>query len=432
MDSQFRIRRGLVRRAAGVSTLLFSVIFSVHGAEPRRTLLDWVRETRAARLKGDHRTWAEAGLRALELAPDHPDLLVSVARARAALGQEQESLALLRQAIRRGAGIDIPRVPEFQKLAPSPEFLALSEDARKNLAPIPRAQLFALISDTTEPSEGIAYDPTSRRVFVGTNHGEILRADERGSVTVFVPRGSGLLEVLGLKVDVDRQLLWAVNGVFPDLLSRDPPKPEVGVAGVHAFRLADGTVAAKYWLDERPTLHGFNDLALARNGDVYITDSAEGAVYRVHAGKLALFVRDQRLTIANGIVLAPDQKRLYVASVEGISLVDTHSRKVERLMVPEDASVNSIDGLAYYRGDLIGVQSSPYLARVVRIALASDGRSVKRVTTINSRSPPEYSQTTAAVAGDQLYVVGGAPANDTAGAPLAKEPKPQIVRIPLQ
>jgi len=151
------------------------VVLSVHGAEPRRTLIDCVRETRAARLKGDHRTWAEAGLRALEFAPDHPDLLVSVARAKAALGQEQESLALLRQAIRRGAGIDIPRVPELQKIAASPEFLALTEDARKNLDPVPRAQLFALIPDVTAQSEGITYDPPSHRVFVGTNHGKSFR-----------------------------------------------------------------------------------------------------------------------------------------------------------------------------------------------------------------------------------------------------------------
>ena len=421
-----------MRRTTSVSALLFSVVLSVHGAEPRRTLIDWVRETRAARLKGDHRAWAEAGRRALALAPDHPDLLVSVARASAALGQEQEALGLLRQAIRRGAGIDIPRVPELQKIAASPEFLALTEDARKNLAPVPRAQLFALIPDVTAQSEGVTYDPASHRVFVGTNHGEILQADERGSITVFVPRTSGMLEVLGLKVDADRQLLWAVNGAFPDLLSRDPPKPEVGVAGVHAIRLADGTVAAKYWLDERPILHGFNDLALARNGDVYITDSAQGAVYRVHGGKLTLFVREDGLTIANGIALAPDQRRLYVASVEGISLVDTRTRKIKRLTVPEDASVNSIDGLAYDRGDLIGVQGSPYLARVVRIALTSDGTSVTRVSVINSRSPLEYNQTTAAVAGDQLYVVAGAPAADTAGVPLAKEPKPQILRVPLR
>jgi len=163
---------------------------------------------------------------------------------------------------------------------------------------------------------------------------EILQVDERGQVSVFVPRDSGLLQVLGLKVDPDRKLLWAVNGIFPELLSSEAPKPEVGVGGIHAFRLADGKVAGKYWLDERPLLHGFNDLAPARNGDVYVTDSAQAAVYRVHAGKLELFVRDEHLTFANGVVLAPDQKRLYVASVEGISLVDVPTRKVRRLAVP--------------------------------------------------------------------------------------------------
>jgi len=418
-----------VRYSTAAFTLFASVVLSVDPAEPPRTLLEWVRDTRAARLKGDHRAWLEAGLHALALAPDHPDLLISVARARAALGQAKESIALVRQAVDRGAGIDV--APELQRLPPSPELEALIDDARRNLGSVPRAQIFALISDSAAP-EGITYDPVSRRVFVGTIHGEILQVDERGQVSVFVPRDSGLLQVLGLKVDPDRKLLWAVNGIFPELLISEAPKPEVGVGGIHAFRLADGKVAGKYWLDERPLLHGFNDLALARNGDVYVTDSAQAAVYRVHAGKLELFVRDEHLTFANGTVLAPDQKRLYVASVEGISLVDVPTRKVRRLAVPANASVNSIDGLAYHRGDLIGVQSSPYLGRVVRISLGIDGRSVRRVSTLSSRSPVEYSQTTAVVAGDQLYVVAGTPAVDTAGAPLAKEPKPQIVKIPLR
>jgi hypothetical protein len=51
---------------------------------------------------------------------------------------------------------------------------------------------------------------------------------------------------------------------------------------------------------------------------------------------------------------------------------------------------------------------------------------------LNAHCPAQYNQTTAAVAGDQLYVVAGAPASDTAGLPLAKQPRPQIARIPLR
>jgi len=414
-----------------VAISLLALAVPTQAAEPHKTLMEWARETRAARLKGDHRAWSDAGLHALALAPDHPDLLISVARARAALGQAKESLELLRQAIDRGAGIDIPRVQEFQKLPTSPELDVLVARARKNLEPVPRAKLFALLPDPTASSEGIAFDPVSKHLFVGTNHGEILRVDERGSVSNLVSRGSGLLEVLGLKVDAERRLIWAATATFPDLFSAEP-KPGAGVSGVYAFRLDNGKLAHRYSLDERPVLHGFNDLALARNGDVYVTDSAQAAVYKVHAGKLELFVRDEHLTFANGIALAPDQKRLYVAHVEGISLIDLPTRKAERLSVPANVSVNSIDGLAYDRGDLIGVQSSQYLARVVRIFLGDGGRSVKGVSTMNSRCPAEYNQTTAAVGGDQLYVVAGAPAVDSAASPLAKEPKPQIVKIPLR
>ena len=407
---------------------------SAHSAEPEtlRTLLDWGRDTRAARAKGDHQAWLEAGRHALALAPDSPDLLISVARAHAGLGQVRDSIDLLGQAVQRGAGVDVARVPEFQKLPSSPELEAITQQARKNLSSVPRAQLFAVLPDKTAQSEGITYDPESRRIFVGTNHGEILQVDQNGSVATFVPRESGMLGVLGLKVDAERRLLWAVNGAFPELLSSEPPKPEVGVCGVHAFRLSDGKLAGKHWLDERPTLHAFNDLALARNGDIYITDSAQAAVYRVHAGKLEPFVREEHLTFANGIVLTPDQKRLYVASVEGLSEIDLGTRKVQHLTVPANASVNSIDGLAYYGAELIGVQPSPYLSRIARISLSKDGRSVTRVSTINSHSPAEYSQTTAVVAGDQLYVVGGSPAADTVGSPLTKEPKPQIIKIPLR
>ncbi len=396
------------------------------------SLVDYARQTRAARLRGDHPVWVEQGLKALALAPDNPDVLISVARAQAALGQSKEALQKLRQAIDRGAGLDIPQVPELQKLPPSEELQVLTERSRANLAPVARAQLFAVIPDSTRRPEGIAYDPVSRHLFAGTVYGELLRIDPSGAVSVLVPPDKGLREVLGIKVDPERRLIWAATGSFPDLFSLERQKPEAGVAGLLAYSLKDGALVEKHWLDERPTLHGFNDLALAHNGDVYVTDTPQNAVYRLRRGRLEVLVRDNRMTLVNGIALASDQKRLYVAHAEGISLVDLNSGKPQLLRTPSNVSVHSIDGLAYDRGALIGVQGSPYLARVIRIELSPDGRSVVRTVTLNARSPAEYSQTTAAVADRQLYVVAGMPAVDSAGKPLAKEPKPQILRIPLE
>jgi sugar lactone lactonase YvrE len=327
--------------------------------------------------------------------------------------------------------VDVQRLKEFQDLPRSPEVDELSARARANLAALERAQPFAAISDPTAEPEGVEYDPVTRRIFTGTTHGEILQVDSAGAVSTFVPRGGPLREVLGIKVDARRRLLWAATALFPDLFGVEPPKPDAGISGVVAYSLKDGKLVQQAWLDERPTLHGFNDLALARNGDVYITDTPQNSVYLLRGGKLSLLLRDEKMSLPNGIVLAPDQRRLYVATTEGLTLIDLRTRRARPLRVPHDVAVHSIDGLSWDRGALIGVQGSPYLARVVRIELSRDGASVTRTVTLNARTPPEYRQTTAAVGGGWLYVVASAPAVDTTGTPLAASSRPQIVRIPL-
>jgi DNA-binding beta-propeller fold protein YncE len=138
------------------------------------------------------------------------------------------------------------------------------------------------------------------------------------------------------------------------------------------------------------------------------------------------------MTFANGIVLSPDGKRLYVAHVEGVSMIDTATRARKLLTLPANAAVHSLDGLAWYKGSLLGVQASPYFRRIVRIHLSDKGTAIDKVSVVNARTP-DYHQTTAAVAGDKLYVVGGEPLPNIYGGPpaTATEPKPQIIEIRL-
>jgi hypothetical protein len=93
--------------------------------------------------------------------------------------------------------------------------------------------------------------------------------------------------------------------------------------------------------------------------------------------------------------------------------------------------VNSIDGLLLREGKLFAVQNSPYMNRVVGIALAPDGSSVERVWTLSSHTPAGLSHTTAAIAGDHLYLVGGTPQADIYGSTNAAKPDFGIWRLPL-
>lgn len=391
------------------------------------TLAEVSGKAREARLKRDVPAWRELANRSLALAPDHPDILISAARANAAAGDEAKSLDLLAQAVRRGAGLDPVRFAEFKSLAASPQFQGITADARRNLVPMPKAVTFADLSD--QDSEGITFDPVSRRFFAGTQDGKLLAIGMDGKVSTFAS-GGGLRQMLGLKVDAARRLLWVVNGRYPE-----PGAPaDAGTGGVRAYNLDSGTLVTSVELDERPVLHGFNDMALAPDGRVYVTDSATHAVYTLAAGarELKLLLRDSRMTFPNGIVLAPDGRTLYVAHVEGISALDLATKTRSLLPVSADGSVNSIDGLLLHDGVLYGVQNSPYMHRIVGAALAADGRSIARVWTVNSRTPAEYLSTTAAIADGYLFVIGGTPMPDVYGGTNPAKPTRKIWRMPLK
>lgn len=76
-------------------------------------------------------------------------------------------------------------------------------------------------------------------------------------------------------------LEWGRRALAPDADDGSHPTSDLGVSELRAFSLADAAPAGTYVLDERPTLHGFNDIALAENGDVYVTDSPMDSVYRL-------------------------------------------------------------------------------------------------------------------------------------------------------
>ena len=390
------------------------------------TLGQLVVDARAARVKGDVPNWVRLGTKVLALTPEHPDILISVARAHAAAGDKEQSLAMLADAVRRGAALDPVRFAEFKSLAGDGQFGALAAGARQNLIPVAKATAFAKLPEGE--SEGIAFDPVSKRFFAGTGKGELLAISQDGKVSTFAS-GGGLRQILGIKVDAARRLLWLVSGRYPE-----PDAPaDSGTGGIRAYNLDTGAIVTTVEVDERPILHGFNDVALAEDGTVYVTDTNRNSVYKLVPGDkvLELVLQDSRMTFPNGIVLAPDQRTLYVAHVEGISAVDPQTGSRKLLPVPDDVSVNSIDGLLLHNGQLFGVQNSPYLNRIVGIALSPDGSSVQRVWTLSSHTPAGLNKTTAAIAGDHLYMIGGTPLPDVYGGTNPAKPDSGIWRVPL-
>jgi sugar lactone lactonase YvrE len=393
-------------------------------AEP--TLLQLSTKAREARLAGDAKGWLEHGQATLARAPDHPDLLLSVSRALALNGRADEALGLLEEAVRRGARVDAAALPEYAGLASDARFAGLAARGLENSRPVAPPEEFLVIEDTSIDTEGITFDEDTGRLLMGGRR-NIWQVDLRANLERFTGADPGLREVVGLKVDRKRRLLWAATAVFPAAFSVEPDD-EAGLTGVMAFDLDDGARVRQCWLDERPVEHFFNDFALAENGDVYVSDSQANSIYRLPGGdcRLERVIQDARMSFPNGIALSADERLLYVAHIEGLSVVDLASGRRTPLAVPRDTAVNSMDGLVRDGEDLVGIQPSPNLARVLRIRLDGDGTTIREVVTVSSPPPPGVSPTTGVVVGDHYYYVAGVI------DPEAKDRRARILRAALR
>src|SRR6185295_19054703 len=96
-----------------------------------------------------------------------------------------------------------------------------------------------------------------------------------------------------------------------------------------------------------------NDVAVAADGTLYVTDSAAGSIYRMRPGEkqLALFGTASAARGANGIAVAPDGT-VYVTLSTGIGRVDPRDGRLARLAQPDSATTGGIDGLYWHEGDL--------------------------------------------------------------------------------
>ena len=167
----------------------------------------------------------------------------------------------LEDAVRRGGGFDLATFPEFKAAPETARLRALREQALRNMAPVAAPEVFLVLENESLRTEGITWDPVGRQLYFGSLNGEIWRADLNGKLERFAGPGSGLREVLGLKVDAERRLLWAATGVFPDLIPTGEPKKDVGTTALHAYDL--GT--AKRVRDLRPR-RTTDDARLQRHG----------------------------------------------------------------------------------------------------------------------------------------------------------------------
>lgn len=257
--------------------------------------------------------------------------------------------------------------------------------------------------------EGVAYSPEQNRFLVGSvTHGTVSVVRPGGSVRTLVD-DPALITTMGLGVDRRRGRLLVVNGDV-DLSDRSTPETVRRTAGLGIYDLRTGHRIAYHDLGalDPDREHFGNDVAIARDGTAFVTDSFNGAVYRVpRHGTPSILIRDDRLMPvgrgngANGIVLHP-KGFLLIAHSSGHALYKLAGTRLTRVGI--DQEIGAPDGLRLNPDGSLHAIDNTAANRVVTLDSA-DGWATARLTV--SRPWPDPAPTTMAHSRCGTYVLSG-------------------------
>jgi sugar lactone lactonase YvrE len=254
--------------------------------------------------------------------------------------------------------------------------------------------------------EGIAVDPRTGDIYISSiaSH-KIVIVDRQGKCRDFIASDEqGFLEGLGMKVDLKRNLLWALSNKSDGKEFKSQ---------IHAFDLT--SAKAKHFYSVKDTIpHLFNDLDIDQHGNIYLTDMHFSAVYFLNTRKrkLDVFLKDSLTMYPNGIALGKNNQLFIATYKNGIVKIDVKKKTLRRVSgIKDSVKSHGLDGLAFTNNSLIGVynynvyDSTGFaIPAIVKYSLDETGQVIKEEL-LDEANQYFAEPTTLAVAGNKLFVL---------------------------
>jgi len=306
-----------------------------------------------------------------KLAPNNPQIMYGLARAYALNKNKKASIEYLQKVIQVGYHPNIKQTEDFSYLRNTAAFKTIQKIIKQIKTPINNSKIAFKIPEKDLVPEGIAYDPVEETFYIGSIYKcKIISIDKEKTIKNFTSeKQDGLLSIAGMKVDAKKRILWVNSSEFYRMKGFD--KNNAGYTCVFKYNIDNRKLIKKYILDEKPTLHLFNDLVINSRGDIFITDSSFGAVYTIshQSDDLKLFIKPNRFTYPNGIAISQDERYLFVTHVEGTSVIDINTKSYFVLPHPKNLAITGIEGLYFYKNTLIAIQDDNWHGRVIQLSL---------------------------------------------------------------
>ena len=353
------------------------------------------------------------------IVPDRGAVLYFLSTAKQHLGESREALALLKECLALREGFDPSGEAAFLGLKGTKEFEDLVASVHREFPAAAHARLAFVTDEKDLIPEGLAHDAKQDLFYLSSLYRrKIVKIDPEGRVSDFVPGDRyGLLPVLGIRLDAGDGTVWADT-------FEDAGRTEI----VHFD--ASGKLLERYSPKDNAK-HGFNDLVLRKNGDVFTTDSLNNQVFRFDSRSHAFTPLPVYRTLfyPNGIALADDDRTLYVADAVGIVKIDLADNTTRDVDPGPHNTLAGADGLYWRNGSLIAVQNGIGSPRVVAFKLSRDGNRVTQTIVLENHTQFTVLPTTGAIRGNDFYFIANSQIDNLNGDKIMDVTKLAAVRI---
>jgi DNA-binding beta-propeller fold protein YncE len=180
-----------------------------------------------------------------------------------------------------------------------------------------------------------------------------------------------------------------------------------------------------------PGPHDFNDLALRNSQEIYTTDTEANVVFRFDrkSHNFAALKFPRAIFYPNGITVSGDGNLLYAADMIGVIVVDLRTNTAQEVIPDAHDTLSGIDGLYWYKGDLVGIQYGTAAFRVMRWHLAKDGRTVASNEVLERGTDLVKDPTTGAIFEDKFYFMANTGIDNLEDDKIVDESKLEPVQI---
>jgi hypothetical protein len=179
-------------------------------------------------------------------------------------------------------------------------------------------------------------------------------------------------------------------------------------SAVFKFDLITKRLLKKYTMPIAQPDGTFGDLILNKAQEVFISDSKNNIIWKVNekTNGLETFFTSPNFWNIQGIAFSPDEKYLFIADyIKGLFRLTIANLELVQLTNTTNASLKGIDGLYYYRGNLVAIQNGVVPARVTRYSLNKEMTSITQLNYIDRAHPAFNEPTLGVLVGSSFYYI---------------------------